>query len=137
MTVALMQQVRYDGAYTFKYSPRENTKAWEMADDIPEDVKGQRVFEISQMQQKLSFEQNQKLLGRVEQVLVEGPSKKTDDEWTGRTDTNKTVVFPKSNEIAGEYIPVLVERCSPSTLFGKRAGVDVHAVATLDVEAIA
>ncbi|MEK7672113.1 MAG: tRNA (N6-isopentenyl adenosine(37)-C2)-methylthiotransferase MiaB, partial [Bacteroidota bacterium] len=63
MTVELMRQVRYDGAYTFKYSPRENTKAWEMTDDVPEDVKGQRVFEISEMQQKISCELNQKMMG--------------------------------------------------------------------------
>ncbi|MBX2991549.1 MAG: tRNA (N6-isopentenyl adenosine(37)-C2)-methylthiotransferase MiaB [Bacteroidetes bacterium] len=122
MTVELMREVRYDGAYTFKYSPRENTKAWELVDDIPEDVKGQRVFEISQLQQKISQELNQKLIGKVEQVLVEGPSKKSDEEWTGRTDTNRTVIFSKNGEASGEYVDILIERCNPATLFGKRAG---------------
>ncbi len=117
MTVDLMRHVQYDGAYTFKYSPRENTKAWEMADDIPEEVKGRRVFEISQMQQKISFELNQTLVGKVERILVEGPSKKDEDEWTGRTDTNKTVVFHRTSEQTGEYIDVMVERCSPAMLF--------------------
>jgi tRNA-2-methylthio-N6-dimethylallyladenosine synthase len=124
MTVDLMRHVRYDGAYTFKYSPRENTKAWEMADDVPEDVKGQRVFEISQMQQKISFELNQRTIGAVERILVEAPGRKSEDEWTGRTDTNKMVVFRRVNEQAGEYIDVLIDRCSPATLFGSPVVVD-------------
>ncbi len=119
MTVDLMRQVRYDGAYTFKYSPRENTKAWDMVDDVPEDVKGQRVFEISQLQQRIAAEINQQSVGRIERVLVEGPSKKSDIEWTGRTDTNKTVVFPKQEERIGEYVDVIIERANPATLFGK------------------
>lgn len=119
MTVELMHHVRYDGAYTFKYSPRENTKAWDMVDDVPEDVKGQRVFEISQLQQRIAGEINQQLVGTVERVLVEGPSKKSDGEWTGRTDTNKTAVFPKNGECAGDYVDMMVERANPATLFGK------------------
>ncbi len=118
MTVKLMRSVRYDGAYTFKYSPRENTKAWDLTDDVPEEVKGQRVFEISQMQQKISFELNQRMIGTVERILVEGPGRKSEDEWTGRTDTNKMVVFRRVNEQAGDYIDVLIGRCSPATLFG-------------------
>ncbi len=137
ITVELMREVRYDGAYTFKYSPRENTRAWEMVDDIPEDVKGQRVFEISEMQHKISFEINQNMIGTVERILVEGPSKKSEDEWTGRTDTNKTVVFPKNGEEPGEYIDVMIERCNSATLFGKRVGVDRKLAGSMIVEAIA
>jgi len=121
MTVDLMKHVRYDGAYTFKYSPRENTKAWELADGVSEEVKGQRVYEISQMQHRISHELNDKLIGTVERVLVEGASKKSDGEWTGRTDTNKTVVFPRNGDQVGEYIDVLVEGCNAATLFGRRA----------------
>jgi tRNA-2-methylthio-N6-dimethylallyladenosine synthase len=122
MTIALMRHVRYDGAYTFKYSPREQTKAWEMKDDVPEDVKGQRVFEISQLQQRISLELNRQLIGTVERVLVEGPSKKSEEEWTGRTDTNRTVVFPQNGVTAGEYVHVMIERCNAATLFGKQVG---------------
>lgn len=137
MTVELMREVRYDGAYTFKYSPREHTKAWEMADDVPEDVKGQRVFEISQVQQKISFELNQPLIGTVERILVEGPSKKSADQWTGRTDTNKTVVFPQSGERAGEYVDILIERANSATLFGRRIGTNGIAAKAETLEAVA
>lgn len=136
MTVDLMKHVRYDGAYTFKYSPRENTKAWELADDVSEEVKGQRVYEISQMQHRISHELNDKLIGTVERVLVEGASKKSDGEWTGRTDTNKTVVFPQNGEQVGGYIDVLVERCNAATLFGRRADGSSTAQA-IDSEAVA
>ena len=119
MTIDLMERVQYDGAYTFKYSPRENTKAWEMADDVPEDIKGQRVFEISQRQQKVSAELNRRLIGSTERVLVEGPSKRSNDEWTGRTDTNKTAVFPATGETVGEYVDIVIEGCGPATLFGR------------------
>ena len=137
MTVELMKQVRYDGAYTFKYSPRENTKAWEMVDDVSEEVKGQRVFEISQMQQKMSFELNQNTLGTIERVLIEGPSKKSDEDWVGRTDTNKTVMFPKHGETPGEYVDVLIERCSPASLFGERVGGEPLSVVPMNIEALA
>ena len=120
MTVELMRHVRYDGAYTFKYSPRENTKAWEMVDDVPEEVKGQRVFEISQLQQNICSELNQPLIGTVERILVEGPSKKSENEWSGRTDSNRTVIFSRSDEQAGEYADILIERANAATLFGKR-----------------
>ncbi len=136
MTVDLMREVRYDGAYTFKYSPRENTKAWEMVDDVPEEVKGQRVFEISQLQQKISHELNQRLIGKVEQVLVEGPSKKSDEEWTGRTDTNRTVIFSKNGEASGEYIDIVIERCNPATLFGRRPGAHSDCKAGFKTEAV-
>ncbi len=123
MTMELMRHVRYDGAFTFKYSPREHTKAWEMKDDVPEDVKGERVFEISEMQRQITLELNRKMIGTVQRILVEGPSKKSEVEWMGRTDTNKTVVFPRTNEVAGEYVDVLIQRCNSATLFGNRVVV--------------
>lgn len=124
MTMDLVREIRYDGAYTFKYSPRENTKAWEMNDDVPEDVKGERVFQISELQRTISLELNRRMIGTVERILVEGPSKKSDTEWMGRTDTNKTVIFPKADERPGEYIDVVIERCTSATLFGRRAPAD-------------
>ncbi|HXF99754.1 MAG TPA: tRNA (N6-isopentenyl adenosine(37)-C2)-methylthiotransferase MiaB [Bacteroidota bacterium] len=129
MTMDLVREIRYDGAYTFKYSPRENTKAWEMNDDVPEHVKGERVFQISELQRTISLELNRRMIGTVERILVEGPSKKSDTEWMGRTDTNKTVIFPKVDERPGEYIDVVIERCTSATLFGRRVAAD----AALDV----
>jgi tRNA-2-methylthio-N6-dimethylallyladenosine synthase len=119
-TVALMKEVRYDGAYTFKYSARENTKAWEMADDVPDEEKGRRVTEITELQQGISLALNRILLGRVERVLVEGPSRKRDADAMGRTDTNKTVVFPRRGEVRGEYVDIRIDRVNSATLFGQR-----------------
>jgi tRNA-2-methylthio-N6-dimethylallyladenosine synthase len=119
-TLTLMNDVEYDGAYTFKYSARENTKAWEMEDDISEEEKGRRVAEITNLQHGVSFGLNQKLLGTRQRILVEGQSKKSAEEFTGRTDTNKNVVFPRTDEVAGDYVEVLIERANSATLFGRR-----------------
>ncbi|MER3525149.1 MAG: tRNA (N6-isopentenyl adenosine(37)-C2)-methylthiotransferase MiaB [Ignavibacteria bacterium] len=121
MTADVMRHVRYDGAYTFKYSPRENTKAWLMKDDVPEDVKGERVFELSELQRRITLELNQRLVGTVERILVEGRSKKSEEEWMGRTDTNKTVIFPRTTEQIGQYVDIHIEHCTSATLFGRRA----------------
>ena len=119
-TIALMKKVKYDGAYTFKYSPRERTKAWEMIDDVPEDEKGRRVSEITTIQHEISFELNKKMIGTMERVLIDGESKKSSDEWSARTDTNKVVVFPKSSEQIGDYVDVVINRVNSATLFGVR-----------------
>jgi tRNA-2-methylthio-N6-dimethylallyladenosine synthase len=119
-TVALMKEVRYDGAFTFKYSPRENTKAWEMVDDVPDEEKGRRVTEITEVQRGISLAINQGKVGSVERVLVEAPSKKSAEAFSGRTDTNKTVVFPWNGERRGEYVDVRIDRVNAATLFGTR-----------------
>ena len=116
----LAREVRYDGAFTFKYSARENTKAWEMNDDIPEEEKGRRVQEITDLQHRISLEHNRRLIGKVEQILVEGESRKSTVEYMGRTDTNRTVVFPRNGESRGEYIAVRIERANSATLFGSQ-----------------
>ena len=118
MTVALVREVRYDGAYTFLYSPRERTRAWEMGDDVPEDVKSERVTEIVALQQQISRELNQPLVGTVVTVLVEGPSKKDTAAYMGRTDTNKTVIFPHGAEQIGEMVRISIDRANSATLFG-------------------
>lgn len=119
-TIELLRRVQYDGAYTFKYSARENTKAWLMGDDVSEEEKGRRVNEITTIQHEISNELNQRMLGRIERVLIDGESKKSPDEWSARTDTNKIVVFPKRDEQAGEYVDVLINRANSATLFGTK-----------------
>lgn len=120
MTMDLIKEVRYDGAYTFKYSPRERTKAWEMKDDVPEEEKGKRVNEITTLQHEISSEINTLMVGRRERILVEGPSRKSAKDFTGRTDTNKVVVFPHTGEKPGEYITVTIIRSNSATLLGAR-----------------
>jgi tRNA-2-methylthio-N6-dimethylallyladenosine synthase len=120
-TMELMRIVRYDGAYMFKYSPRERTKAWKMGDDIPDEIKIARLNEIISQQNQISYEINQQTIGTVETVLVEGPSKKNPLEWQGRSDTNKTVIFPQNENLAyivGDYINVNIERATSATLMG-------------------
>jgi len=126
MTIALMQEVGFDGAFTFKYSPRENTKAWHMTDDVPEEVKIRRLHEIIDLQRTISLRRNQLLIGSAMEVLVEGESKKSPSDWCGRTDTNKVVVFPKNGAAIGDYIAVSIDRVNAATLFGQSRSNEVH-----------
>ena len=119
MTLDVMRSIRYDGAYMFKYSPREGTKAFQMEDDIPEEVKGRRLSEIIELQQKISYEINRELIGKEEIILVEGFSKKSDSFLAGRADSNKVVVFPFSEEVKeGDYVRIKINRVTSGTLFG-------------------
>jgi len=119
-TLEVMKQVRYDGAYMFKYSPREGTKAFRMDDDVPENVKSKRLQEIIDLQQGISFEKNQAMIGKEEIVLVEGLSKKSDEFIAGRTDTNKVVIVPINDTIKiGNYIKVKINKATSGTLFGE------------------
>ncbi len=118
-TLEVMKQVRYDGAYMFKYSPREGTKAYRMEDDVPEDVKSKRLQEIIDVQQQISFEKNQALIGTEDIILVEGFSKKSNEFIAGRTDSNKVVIVPINEKIKnGDYLKVKINRATSGTLFG-------------------
>ncbi len=120
MTLDVIQQVRYDGAYMFKYSPREGTKAYQMEDDVPDDVKLKRLNEIIDLQHQISAEINQSHIGNEETILIEGFSKKSDKFLSGRTDTNKIVIIPASDEInIGDYVRVKISRATSATLFGE------------------
>ncbi len=120
MTLDVIEKVRYDGAFMFKYSPREGTKAFRFEDDVPENVKSRRLTEIINLQQTISNEVNQTLIGAEEIVLVEGASRKSENDLSGRTDTNKIVVFPKSNGIKrGDYVKVKIKKASSATLIAE------------------
>ena len=120
MTLDVIIKVRYDGAYMFKYSPREGTKAFNMEDDVPEEVKAKRLQEIIDLQQKISYEKNQELIGKEETILVEGFSKKSDQFFSGRTDTNKVLIIPFDPNIReGDYVKVKIDRATSATLFGR------------------
>ncbi len=125
-TLDVMREVRYEGAYMFAYSPRENTKAWKMGDDVPDEVKNQRLTEIIDLQNIIARELNEAEAGTIHPVLVEGPSKRNPTEWKGRTDTNKTVIFPHigtAGYIVGDTVKVLIERGNNATLFGVLNGL--------------
>jgi tRNA-2-methylthio-N6-dimethylallyladenosine synthase len=119
-TLEVMRQVRYDGAYMFKYSPREGTKAYKMGDDVPEEVKTKRLQEIIDLQQQISYEINQNLIGKEEIVLIEGSSRKSDEFLSGRTDTNKVTIIPAQSDIKpGDYVRVKINKATSATLFGE------------------
>lgn len=119
-TLSLMEIVKYDFAYMFKYSERPKTLAErKFEDNVPEEVKKRRLQEIIDLQMKHSLESNQKDLGKTFKVLVEGQSKKSPDQLFGRNSQNKVIVFPKEKYKKGEYVNVEVLNCTAATLIGK------------------
>ena len=120
MTLDIMAKVRYDGAFMFKYSPREGTRAYKMDDDIPEEVKSRRLTEIIDQQQKIAYEINQELIGTEDIVLIENLSKKSDQFYSGRTGTNKIVILPVAENVQiGDYVKVKIYKATSATLFGE------------------
>jgi tRNA-2-methylthio-N6-dimethylallyladenosine synthase len=125
-TVELLKDIRYDGAFMFKYSPRENTPAFQLTDDVTDEVKTRRINEIVALQSAISLERNQAHIGELFEVLVESPSKKSGEYWQGRTDGNKTVIFPKGDFAAGSYVNVRIDRANSATLFGTPEGAAIR-----------
>jgi len=119
-TLSLMKEVGYEYAFMFKYSVREGTKAAEkFEDDIPEELKIKRLEEIIALQQQLSLESNKRDIGKTVSVLVEGVSKRSDQHLFGRNPQNKVCVFPKKNYKIGDYVEVVITRCTAGTLLGE------------------
>ncbi|HET9053218.1 MAG TPA: tRNA (N6-isopentenyl adenosine(37)-C2)-methylthiotransferase MiaB [Cyclobacteriaceae bacterium] len=119
-TLSLMNEIVYDFAYMFFYSERPGTlAAKKYTDDIAEDVKKRRLEEIIALQTQHSIIRNERLVGKVQRVLIEGTSKRSEDFLQGRNTDNKVIVFPKENFKKGQYVNVLVERTTRGTLIGK------------------
>jgi tRNA-2-methylthio-N6-dimethylallyladenosine synthase len=120
-TVSMMEYAKYDLSYMFFYSERPGTLAHRRyEDDVPEAVKKRRLQEIIEVQNRLSHQSNQNDLGKTFRVLIEGNSKKSENDWMGKSSQNKVVVFPKegSNLKAGDYVNVKVHGCTQATLLG-------------------
>ena len=118
-TLSLMDYVKYEFGYMFKYSERPNTPAARLENDVPEETKQRRLSEIIDKQMKHSLLRNQEKLGNTYEVLVEGTSKKSDNFLYGRTTYNSVVVFPKENHNIGDFVMVKVNECTSATLKGK------------------
>jgi tRNA-2-methylthio-N6-dimethylallyladenosine synthase len=119
-TLSLMEAVGFDDAYMFKYSDRPGTYAHEhLADDVPDTEKLRRLEEIIAMHNRLSLESNQRDIGKIVEVLVEGASKKSKVELYGRSSQNKVVVFPEMNFKKGDFVQVKVLSCTQTTLIGE------------------
>ncbi len=122
-TLSLMEYVKYDFGYMFTYSERPGTLAErKMEDDVPEETKKRRLAEIISLQQKHSAYRTQEHVGKIEEVLIEGNSKKSDQHWMGRNSYNTVVVFPKENYKIGEFVNVKINECTAATLLGEAVG---------------
>lgn len=129
-TLSLMREVEYDFAFMFKYSERPGTFASRnYADDVPEEVKLRRLNEIIDLQQQLSLESNRRDVGKEFELLVEGVSRKSSNQYFGRNSQNKVVVFDnpvsesgKPAVETGAYVRAKVESCTAATLIGRISG---------------
>jgi tRNA-2-methylthio-N6-dimethylallyladenosine synthase len=118
-SLSLMEWAGFDFAYMFKYSERPGTKAArKYKDDVPENIKSERLTEMIALQNKLSARSKKQDLGKICEVLIEGPSKRSENNLSGRNSQNKVVVFPASGQAKGDYVNVMVEKCTSATLIG-------------------
>ena len=118
-TLSLMDYVKYDFGYMFKYSERPNTPAARLKDDISDHIKQERLSEIIEKQQMHSLIIMKDKIGKTFEVLIEGISKKSNANFYGRTTHNSTVIFEKDNHKIGEYVMVKIHDCTSATLKGK------------------
>src|SRR5690348_9466433 len=121
-SISLLEEVQFDGVFAFKYSPRPNTTAKDMPDAVPEEVKSRRLAILQQRQREIQLEQNQKLLGREFEVLVDGHHQSR-GQWSGRTTGNRIVNFTSSGQnLLGQYSQVRITGAGPNSLVGESLG---------------
>jgi tRNA-2-methylthio-N6-dimethylallyladenosine synthase len=119
-TLTLIEEAQFDFSYMYMYSERPGTPAAKkFTDDIPEDLKKRRLQDIIRVQNEVSKTKNNNRIGQVYSVLIEGDSKKSPNDWVGRSDENVVVVFPKEQFEKGMYVDVQIERATTTTLIGK------------------
>ena len=122
-TLSLMEYVKYDFGFMFAYSERPGTlAARKLEDDIPQETKIRRLRDIIDLQQKHSLLRTREHVGKLEEVLIEGTSKKSEDQWMGRNQQNTVVVFPKEDYKPGEFVMVKIMDCTSATLIGQAIG---------------
>jgi len=124
-TLSLMEKVRYEMAFMFKYSERPKTLAErKFEDDIPDEVKGRRLQEVIALQMQGAAQRTKQHVGKVQRILIEGTSKKSEEHLQGRNSQNIVVVFPKTMDCApGDYADVLANDCTSVTLIGELINV--------------
>ncbi len=118
-TVRLMEDIRFQNCFIFKYSPRTGTKAAELKDDVPDEKKRARNKKLLELQKKISLEENTKMIGKKVEVLVEGSSKSDPNRLSGRSRQNHIVVFNGSQDLVGKLVGVVIHEVTDLTLFGK------------------
>ncbi|WP_289037054.1 tRNA (N6-isopentenyl adenosine(37)-C2)-methylthiotransferase MiaB [uncultured Zobellia sp.] len=122
-TLSLMEYVKYDFGYMFSYSERPGTLAErKMEDDVPEETKKQRLSEVIALQREHCQERTQRHLGKVQEILIEGTSKKSDEHFMGRNSQNTVAVFPREDYKIGDFVMVRMDDCTSATLIGEAVG---------------
>ncbi|MDY2586953.1 tRNA (N6-isopentenyl adenosine(37)-C2)-methylthiotransferase MiaB [Winogradskyella aquimaris] len=122
-TLSLMEYVKYDYGFMFAYSERPGTLAGrKMEDDVPAEVKQRRLNEIQALQRRHSLYRTQQHVGKVEEILIEKSSKKSDAHWSGRNSQNTVAVFPKEHYKPGDFVMVKILDCTSATLIGEAVG---------------
>ena len=118
-TLEVMSKVKFDSAFTFKYSPRKGTKAIEYDDQLGEDEKQHRLNRVIELQKFNTESKNQSYVNKVVDVLIEKKSKRNENKWVGRTDSNKWVVFNRLDFKVNDIVPVLITESKGITLYGE------------------
>ncbi len=118
-TLKLLRKVEFDSAFMFRYSVREGTKAAQLKDDVPEDEKLNRLHAIIQLQKEISGRKNQRLLGKIFEVLVDERSRRNQNKWKGKTRSNKTVIVDGNEDLLGKIVSVRISSSDSFTLFGE------------------
>tara|TARA_R110002051_G_scaffold98438_2_gene168619 strand:- start:9823 stop:11262 length:1440 start_codon:yes stop_codon:yes gene_type:complete len=119
-TLEVLKRVQYDFGYMYAYSERPGTMAArKLEDDVPEETKKRRLAEIIAVQRESGHYRTKQHLGKIEEVLIEGTSKKSDSDWMGRNSQNAVVVFPKENYKVGDFVLVKINKCTSATLIGE------------------
>ena len=117
-TRALVEKIQFDNAFVFRYSPRHDTPAAEMANQIDENTKAERNHDLLELVDESARRINERLVGQTVEVLCEGPSKTNPSRLMGRTRTNKIIIFEGPEELAGTLVDVLIERGTGFSLYG-------------------
>ncbi len=119
-TLQLLRDAQFDSAYTFIYSPRAGTPAARMTDQVPDDVKKRRLHEIMDLENEISLAKNKEMEGKTYTIIVEGATKQDENNWYGRTSTNKMIIFPKTEGIKiGDTVEARVDQAQTWVLKGK------------------
>jgi len=119
MTLRAVEEIRFDSAFMFRYSPRQGTAAYRLPDDIPDNEKIRRLSRLINLQKRISFEKNQEELGKSRSVLVDGCSRRSQSVLKGKTGGNKTVLFTGPESLIGAIKTVRITSADAWTLHGE------------------
>ena len=114
-----MKNVWFDSGFTFKYSPRDNTEAYKLEDDVPENIKIARLEEINSLLREIALKNNKEWIGRKVEIMIEGVSRRSDSKMFGKTDGFKKVIVNRDGLSIGSFVNVIITGATSQTLFGE------------------